>query len=135
MPPWRLRRPVRTLRRLFPEHEKARFASTTVISISSPQQRGSMWTHRVNQIYPLVSLAVDKFAPDVVLDVLSGSIRPLPVSSDLFRLHASSGVEIGEWGTRDGGREATDMSWDDAGESLHGWLLKVEVRRRERGLK
>ena len=133
MPPSQLRRLVRTLRRSFPGRERARFASTVAATVSSPPTRGPMWSHRINQIYPLVSLAVDEFPSDVVLDVLSGGIRSLPLGSDLLRLCASSGVETRQRGTRDGSREAADRN--DAWESLHSWLLKVGVYRREDGVK
>jgi len=86
-----------------------------------------MWSYRINQFYPLVSLAIDEFPSDVVLDVLPGSIRPLPLSSDLFRFCTSNSVEASQRGTRNGGREAADMGWDDVWESLHGWLLEMGV--------
>jgi len=89
-----------------------------------------MRSHRINQIYPLVSLAIEEFPSDVVLDVLSGSIRSLPLSGDLLRLCTSNSVEARQRGARNGGREATDMNWDDVWESLHGWLLEMEVDRR-----
>jgi hypothetical protein len=90
-----------------------------------------MCSHRINQIYPLVSLAVDEFPSDVVLDILSGSIRSLPLSGDLFRLCTSIGVETRQRGARDGSRKATDVCWNNVGDSLHGWLLEVGVYRRE----
>ena len=85
-----------------------------------------MWSHRINQIYPLVRLAIDKFPSDVVLDVLSGSIRSFPSSSDLFRLCTSNSVEASQWGTRDSGRKAAYMGWYHGWESLHGCLLEDE---------
>ena len=54
-----------------------------------------MGSHRIDQIYPLVSLAINEFPSDAVLDVLSGSIRALPLSSDLLRLWTNSSVETG----------------------------------------
>jgi hypothetical protein len=39
-----------------------------------------------------VRLAIDEFPSDVVLDVLSGSIRSLPLGTDLFRLCTSTAL-------------------------------------------
>ena len=71
------------------------FASTVATTVSSLLARGLgwVWSYRVNQIYPLVSLAIGEFSSDVVLDVLSRSIRSLPLSCDLFRLCTGNSVE------------------------------------------
>jgi len=69
------------------------FALTVAVTVSSPRHEGRVWSYRVNQIYPLVSLAIGKFPPDVVFDVLSGSIRSLPLGGDLFRLRTGNSVE------------------------------------------
>ena len=69
------------------------FASTVVKPVSSPPGREPEQSYRINQIYPLVSLAIDELPSDVVLDVLPRGIRSLPLGGDLFRLYTSRGIE------------------------------------------
>ena len=85
-----------------------------------------MRSHRINQVYPLVRLAIYEIPSDVVLDILSRSIRSLPLSSNLFRSCTSNSVETGQWSARDGSREAANLGWYDVWKSLHGCSLGGE---------
>ena len=90
-----------------------------------------MQSYRIHQIYPSLSLTVYEFPSNVVLYTLSGSIRSLPVSSDLFRLCTSNSVETQQRGAGNGSRKAANLGWDDIWESVHGWLLEMGECRRE----
>ena len=64
------------------------------VSTGSLFNEKDRWTtHRIKDIKELVCLALDELSSDVVLGVLTRSVRSLPLSRDAFCSLASEGVE------------------------------------------